>query len=52
MEFVGAIMAGVISALAFSCWLAARELGGWRSVRLQFVVNNQVHKRRKEEQGF
>lgn len=50
MEFVGAVFAGVASAIAFSGWLAARELGGWRAVRLQFVVNNQIHKRRREGQ--
>ena len=43
------VVAGCVVAIGTALFIAARELGGWRAIRLQFVINNQSHKRRQLE---
>lgn len=47
MDIIGGIFAGVTAAIAFSGWMASKELGGWKAVRDQLVVNNRLHKERR-----
>ena len=44
-----AVMVGVAASLIMAFAIAARELGSWRAIRLQLVINNQNHKQRHSE---
>ena len=44
-----AVLIGFTAAMIAALGLAARELGDWRAIRLQLVLNNRNHKQRRLE---
>lgn len=41
------VIAGVSVAIVTALVIAARELGDWRAIRLQFILNNRNHSQRR-----
>ncbi|WP_371374500.1 hypothetical protein [Sporomusa aerivorans] len=44
-----AVIIGAGAAIVAAIIIAARELGDWRAIRLQLVVNNRNHNQRRFE---
>jgi len=48
-QIPAAVLIGFTAAVVAALCIAARELGDWRAIRLQFVLNNRNHKQRRLE---
>ncbi|WP_371366235.1 hypothetical protein SRRS_06850 [Sporomusa rhizae] len=45
-QIPAAVIIGLVVAVITATAIAAKELGDWRALRLQFVVNNRSHNER------